>query len=98
MKNNMDNVFKILYGIDIVLDVIAIIVCFNTDNVVLRLVSLLIVVVAIVLLIVTDKIKDYIETLNLYIAWRNEREIRELQHLRNALRRYWDGLVANKDK
>ena len=67
MKNNMDNVFKILYGIDIVLDVIAIIVCFNTDNVVLRLVSLLIVVVAIVLLIVTDKIKDYIETLNLYI-------------------------------
>lgn len=90
MKNNMDNVFKILYGIDIVLDVIAIIVCFNTDNVVLRLVSLLIVVVAIVLLIVTDKIKDYIETLNLYIAWRNEREIRELQHLRNALRRYWD--------
>ena len=35
MKNNMDNVFKILYGIDIVLDVIAIIVCFNTDNVVL---------------------------------------------------------------
>ena len=98
MKNNMDNVFKILYGIDIVLDVIAIIVCFNTDNVVLRLVSLLIVVVAIVLLIVTDKIKDYIETLNLYIAWRNEREIRELQHLRNALRRYWDDLVANKDK
>lgn len=98
MKNNMDNVFKILYGIDIVLDVIAIIVCFNTDNVVLRLVSLLIVVVAIVLLIVTDKIKDYIETLNLYIAWRNEREIRELQHLRNALRRYWDDSVANKDK
>ena len=91
MKNNMDNVFKILYGIDIVLDVIAIIVCFNTDNVVLRLVSLLIVVV-------TDKIKDYIETLNLYIAWRNEREIRELQHLRNALRRYWDDWVANKDK
>lgn len=98
MKNNMDNVFKILYGIDIVLDVIAIIVCFNTDNVVLRLVSLLIVVVAIVLLIVTDKIKDYIETLNLYIAWQNEREIRELQHLRNALRRYWDDGVANKDK
>ena len=98
MKNNMDNVFKILYGIDIVLDVIAIIVCFNTDNVVLRLVSLLIVVVAIVLLIVTDKIKDYIETLNLYIAWRNEREIRELQHLINALRRYWDDWVANKDK
>ena len=98
MKNNMDNVFKILYGIDIVLDVIAIIVCFNTDNVVLRLVSLLIVVVAIVLLIVTDKIKDYIETLNLYIAWRNEREIRELQHLRNALRRYWDDCVAKKDK
>ena len=94
----MDNVFKILYGIDIVLDVIAIIVCFNTDNVVLRLVSLLIVVVAIVLLIVTDKIKDYIETLNLYIAWRNEREIRELQHLRNALRRYRDDWVANKDK
>ena len=98
MKNNMDNVFKILYGIDIVLDVIAIIVCFNTDNVVLRLVSLLIVVVDIVLLIVTDKIKDYIETLNLYIAWQNEREIRELQHLRNALRRYWDDGVANKDK
>lgn len=98
MKNNMDNVFKILYGIDIVLDVIAIIVCFNTDNVVLRLVSLLIVIVAIVLLNVTDKIKDYIETLNLYIAWRNEREIRELQHLRNALRRYWDDWVANKDK
>lgn len=98
MKNNMDNVFKILYGIDIVLDVIAIIVCFNTDNVVLRLVSLLIVVVAIVLLIVTDRIKDYIETLNLYIAWQNEREIRELQHLRNALRRYWDDGVANKDK